>query len=81
MHRLSGFLSIVALISATLAVCVSYFSIPPIGYEGRIFLSSVAVVLAIGAGLLSLALAAIIFARKKRPKPEKRPQLLLCQSL
>lgn len=71
MHRLSRFLSVVALISATLAVCVTYFSIPPMGYEGMIFLSSVAVVLALGSGLLSLALAAFVFVRKKPPKPLK----------
>lgn len=69
MHRLSRFLSVIALISATLAVSVTYFSFPPIGYEGMIFLSSVAVVLTIGSGLLSLALVAIIFVRKKPPKP------------
>ncbi len=41
------------------------------GYEGTIFVSSVAVVLAIGSGLLSLILAAIILVRKKPPKPVK----------
>ncbi len=71
MHRLSNFLSVLALTSATLAVCVTYFSFPPMGYEGMIFLSSVAVVLALGSGLLSLALAAIILVTKKPPKPLK----------
>lgn len=69
MHRLARFLSLIALISSSLAVLGTYFSIPSLGYEGTIFVSSVAVVLAIGAGSLSLILAAIIFARKMSPKP------------
>ena len=69
MHRLSRFLSTVALTSSTLAVCLTYYSIPSLGYEGTIFVSSVAVVLAIGSGLLSLILATIILARRRPPKP------------
>lgn len=69
MHRLSRFLSIVALTSSALANWLSYYWIPALGYEGTIFISSVAVVLAIGAGSLSLILAAILFFRKKPPKP------------
>ena len=68
MYRLSKFLSSVAIISATLAVSITYYEIPPIGYEGRIFVSSVAVVLAIGSALLSLSLAAIHSARGRSPK-------------
>ncbi len=69
MYRLSRFLSKVALISAMLAVSVTYFEFPPIGYEGMVFVSSVAVVLTIGAGVLSLALALFLFIRKSSPKP------------
>ena len=69
MYRLSKFLSSVAIISATLAVSITYYEIPPIGYEGMIFVSSVAVVLAIGSALLSLSLAAIHTARRRSPKP------------
>lgn len=69
MYRLARFLSIVALISATLAVSVTYFGFPPIGFEGMIFLSSVAVVLVIGSAVLSLALAAIIALKGSSPKP------------
>lgn len=69
MHRLSRFLSVVSLTSSTLAVCLNYYWIPSLGYEGTVFVSSVAVVLAIGSGLLSLILAAIILARKQPPKP------------
>lgn len=69
MHRLSSFLSSVAIISATLAVCVTYYEFPPIGFEGMILVSSVAVVLAIGTAVLSLCLAAIQAASGRSPKP------------
>lgn len=68
-YRLSRFLSKVALISAILAISVTYFEFPPIGYEGMVFVSSVAVVLTIGSGILSLALATILFIMKASPKP------------
>ena len=58
-----------ALISAILAVSVTYFGFPPIGFEGMIFLSSVAVVLVIGSAILSLVLAAIIALKGDSPKP------------
>ena len=58
-----------AIVSATLAVCMTYYEFPPIGYDGIIFVSSVAVMLAIGSALLSLPLAAIHAARGKSPKP------------
>lgn len=69
MHKLARFLSVVAITSATIAVAVAYYSYPPIGYEGVIFVSSVAVVLAILSALLSLTLVAYIFLTKKAPKP------------
>lgn len=68
-YRLSRFLSVVALISVMLAISVTYFEFPPVGFEGMVFVSSVAVVLTIGAGVLSLALATFIFIRKGSPKP------------
>ncbi len=69
MYRLSRFLSKVALISAMLAVSVTYSEFPRSGYEGMVFVSSVAVVLTIGSGILSLALAAILFVKRASPKP------------
>ena len=69
MYRLSGFLSKVALISALLALSVTYFEFPPIGYAGMVFVSSVGVVLTIGSGILSLILASILFIKKASPKP------------
>ncbi|MBT8433040.1 MAG: hypothetical protein KJN95_00170 [Gammaproteobacteria bacterium] len=69
MYRLAGFLSKVALISAMLAVSVTYFEFPPIGYEGMVFVSSVGVVLTIGSAILSLALASILFVKRTSPKP------------
>ena len=42
-----------AIVSATLAVSMTYYELPPIGYDGIIFVSSVAVMLAIGSPLLS----------------------------
>ena len=69
MYRLSGFLSKVALISAMLALSVTYFEFPPIGYEGMVFVSSVGVVLTIGSGILSLVLASILFVKRASPKP------------
>ena len=52
-----------------LAISVTYFEFPPIGYEGMVFVSSVAVVLTIGSGILSLTLATILFVKKASPKP------------
>ena len=69
MYRLSRFLSKVAIISAILAFSVTYFGFPPIGFEGVIFISSVAVVLAIGSAVLSLILAIILFSKGRSPKP------------
>jgi hypothetical protein len=46
-----------------------YYQIPPMGFEGIIFLSSVAVVLALLAGGMSLTLAAYLLLRRKPPKP------------
>ena len=57
------------MISAATAVSVTYLQFPPIGYEGIVFVSSVAVVLTIGAAGLSLILATTLFIRRKRPKP------------
>lgn len=68
-HRLSKFLSRVALVSVALAFCITYYAYPPIGYEGIIFISSVAVVLALGAGLLALVLAGLLLVRRQPPRP------------
>ena len=68
-HRLSKFLSRVALVSVVLAFGIAYYDYPPIGIEGRIFISSVAVVLALGAGLLTLVLAGLLLVRRQRPRP------------
>lgn len=57
------------MISAIIAVCVTYFGFPPIGYAGMVFISSVAVVLAIGAGGLSLLLAGTLILRRQGPRP------------
>lgn len=51
------------------AFSVTYFEFPPIGYEGMVFVSSVAVVLTIGAGVLASALVAILFVKRASPKP------------
>jgi hypothetical protein len=57
------------LTSIVIALCVAYFGYPPIGFGGIFFISSVGVVLAIGAGLISLALAALLLIRRRKPKP------------
>jgi len=63
--RLSRFLSQVAMTAAVTAICVTYFKFPPVGFEGMIFISSVAVVLALGAGTMSLILAIYLVIRRK----------------
>ena len=68
-HRLSIFLSRLALVAVALAFCITYYEYPPIGYAGIVFVSSVAVVLAIGAGLLAIALAVLILLRRLPAKP------------
>lgn len=68
-HRLTKFLSRVALVAAALAFCVTYYDYPEIVYEGRIFISSVGVAMAIIAGLLSLALGSLLLIRRLPPKP------------
>ena len=67
--RLSRFLSQVAMTAAVTAICVTFFEFPPVGFEGMIFISSVAVVLALGAGMLSLTLASYLFIRRRSPRP------------
>jgi hypothetical protein len=42
--------------AAVTAICVTYFEFPPVGFEGMVFISSVTVVLALGAGAMSLTL-------------------------
>lgn len=69
MYNLSSFLSKVALISVLFAVSVTYFEFLPISYQGMVFVSSVAVVLTIGSGILSLALATILLVKRASPKP------------
>jgi len=68
-YRLSKFLSVVAMTSAVIAISVTHFKFPPVGYEGMVFMSSVAVVLAIGAALLSLVLVGSLLIRRKLPHP------------
>jgi hypothetical protein len=51
--------------AAVTAICVTYFEFPPVGFEGMIFISSVAVVLALGAGTMSLTLAIYLVIRRK----------------
>jgi hypothetical protein len=55
--------------SAVTAISVTYFEFPPIGYGGMVFISSVAVVLTIGAALLSLILVVSLLIRRKSPRP------------
>ena len=55
--------------AAVTAICVTYFEFPPVGFEGVIFISSVAVVLALGAGTMSLTLAVYLFIRRRSPRP------------
>lgn len=55
--------------AAIVGVCVYYYQVPPMGFEGIVFVSSVAVVLALLAGGLSLALAGYLLLRRKPPKP------------
>jgi hypothetical protein len=55
--------------AAVIAICVTYFEFPPVGFEAMIFISSVAVVLALGAGTMSLTLAIYLFIRGRPPRP------------
>ena len=68
-HRLTKFLSRVSLFAVALAFIVTYYDYPDIVYEGRVFISSVAVALAIIAGFLSLAIAGLLLLRRLPPKP------------
>ena len=55
--------------AAVTAICVTYFEFPPVGFESVIFISSVAVVLALGAGTMALTLAVYLFIRRGSPRP------------
>lgn len=55
--------------SVLLAFACTHYQYPPVGYEGVIFISSVAVMLALGAALLSLVLAGLLLFRRQPPKP------------
>lgn len=68
-HRLSRFLSRLALVSSAFAIFIVYLASPSLGYEGTIFISAVAVALAIGAGLLSLLLGGLLLLRRQPPRP------------
>ena len=70
-YRLSKFLASVAMTSVITAISVTYFEFPPIGYGGMVFISSVAVVMTIGAALLSLILVGSLLIRRKSPPPIK----------
>ena len=52
-----------------LAFASTHYQYPPIGYEGVIFISSVCVMLGIGAAVLALALAGSRLMRRQLPKP------------
>lgn len=69
MRRLASFLSMLALVAATLAICVTYLAVPSAGAGGLLFLAAVAVMLALMSGLLALILCAILFARRVPPAP------------
>ena len=69
MYRLARFLSTVAILAAALAVSVSYLGFPPVSYEGMVLLSAVAIVLAIGAGGLSLLLSGALLLQRRPPNP------------
>ena len=49
------------------AICVTYFEFPRVGFEGLVFISSVVVVLALGAGTMSLTIYLFIHRRSPRP--------------
>ena len=69
MFRLSSFLATVAICAAVLAISVSHLGFPPVSYEGMVLISAVAVVMAIGAGGLSLLLAVLHLIIRKHPRP------------
>jgi len=46
-----------------------YYEVPPIGYAGIVFISSVAAALSIMAATLSLVIAAFLYVRRKPPRP------------
>ena len=52
-----------------LAFASTHYQYPPIGYEGVIFISSVAVMLAVGSAMLSLALSGLLLIRRQPPRP------------
>jgi hypothetical protein len=63
------------MMAAVTAICVTYFEFPPVGFEGMVFISSVAVVLALGAGTMSLTLAIYLVIRRK-PSPPMSPTIV-----
>ena len=69
MRRLASFLSMLAVIAATLAICITYLAIPSTGTAGLLFLAAVAVMLSLMSGVLALLLCAILYARREPPAP------------
>jgi len=61
--------------AAVIAICVTYFEFPPVGFEGMVFISSVAVVVALGAGTLSLILTVYLLIRR-RPRRSLSPPIV-----
>jgi hypothetical protein len=69
MRRLASFLSMLAMIAATLAICITYLAVPSAGDPSLLFLAAVAVMLALMSATLALLLVAILYARRERPAP------------
>lgn len=69
LRRLASFLSMLALINATLAICITYLAVPTPGAQGLLFLAAVAVMLALLSGSLALLCAAVLYARRDSPAP------------
>ena len=68
-RRLASFLSMMAMISATLAICITYLAVPSSGDPGLLFLAAVAVMLALMSGSLALLLVAVLYLRRQQPTP------------
>lgn len=77
MARLSMFLALVAAVSVALAIVMAVLVARQGGVPGLLFLSSVAVMLALLSSALSLLLASILFARRDPARPVRAVWLSL----
>jgi hypothetical protein len=75
MRKSADILSLMALLAAMLALSVTQFAFPAVGFEGMIAVAGLSSVLSILSCLTAFALCVVLLAKHARPRPW-RPALV-----